>query len=58
MIATERHISRPFNSLLFGPIGGFAGTILMDLDMILTFVVAGASPDLFFSMLGEEFGED
>ncbi len=40
----------------FGIIGGLVGTILMDIVMMLTFLIAGQPADTFFSMVGEKFG--
>lgn len=40
----------------FGIIGGVVGTILMDIVMVLTFLIAGQPADTFFSMVGEKFG--
>lgn len=40
----------------FGIIGGLIGTILMDIVMVLTFLIAGQPADTFFSMVGEKFG--
>lgn len=40
----------------FGIIGGLVGTILMDVVMVLTFLLAGEPADAFFSMVGEKLG--
>jgi hypothetical protein len=40
----------------FGIIGGLVGTVLMDIVMMLTFVLAGQPATLFFSMVGEKLG--
>jgi hypothetical protein len=40
----------------FGIIGGIVGTVLMDIVMVLTFLVAGMPADTFFSMVGEKLG--
>ena len=40
----------------FGIIGGLGGTVLMDIVMVLTFLVAGQPADTFFSMVGERLG--
>jgi hypothetical protein len=40
----------------FGILGGLVGTILMDIVMVLTFLIAGQPADTFFSMVGEKFG--
>jgi hypothetical protein len=40
----------------FGIIGGLAGTFLMDVVMMLTFIITGLPADTFFSMVGEKFG--
>ncbi len=40
----------------FGIIGGLVGTILMDIVMMVTFLIAGQPADTFFSMVGEKFG--
>jgi hypothetical protein len=40
----------------FGIIGGLIGTVLMDIVMVLTFLVAGMAADTFFSMVGEKLG--
>ena len=39
-----------------GIIGGLVGTVLMDIVMVLTFLVAGMPADTFFSMVGEKLG--
>jgi hypothetical protein len=41
----------------FGIVGGVVGTILMDIVMMLTFVIAGQPADTFFSMVGEKLGD-
>ena len=41
----------------FGMIGGLAGTVLMDLVMVTTFVLVGEPGDTFFKMVGERFGD-
>jgi hypothetical protein len=41
----------------FGIIGGFIGTFLMDIVMMLTFVIAGKPAETFFSMVGEKLGD-
>ncbi len=43
--------------IAFGIIGGLAGTVLMDIVMVLTFLVAGMPADTFFSMVGEKLGD-
>jgi hypothetical protein len=40
----------------FGILGGFLGTVLMDIVMVLTFLIAGQPADTFFSMVGEKLG--
>ena len=40
----------------FGILGGFLGTVLMDIVMVLTFLIAGQPAETFFSMVGEKFG--
>jgi hypothetical protein len=40
----------------FGIIGGLVGTVLMDIVMVLTFLIAGQPADAFFSMVGEKLG--
>lgn len=41
----------------FGIVGGLAGTVLMDIVMVLTFLIAGQPPDAFFYMVGERLGD-
>jgi hypothetical protein len=41
----------------FGAIGGVVGTVLMDIVMMLTFLIAGLPADTFFSMVGEKLGD-
>jgi hypothetical protein len=41
----------------FGIAGGIGGTILMDVVMVLTFLIAGQPADMFFSMVGEKLGD-
>jgi hypothetical protein len=41
----------------FGIVGGVAGTVLMDLVMVVTFLLAGQPWDTFFIMVGEKFGD-
>jgi hypothetical protein len=41
----------------FGIIGGLGGTVLMDIVMVLTFLIAGQPADAFFSMVGEKLGD-
>jgi hypothetical protein len=45
-----------FTGVGFGIIGGLVGTILMDIVMMVTFLIAGQPADTFFSMVGEKFG--
>jgi hypothetical protein len=40
----------------FGIIGGLVGTVLMDIVMMLTFLIAGQPATTFFSMVGERLG--
>lgn len=40
-----------------GVIGGLGGTVLMDIVMMITFILAGARADLFFDMVGEQLGD-
>jgi hypothetical protein len=40
----------------FGIVGGIVGTVLMDVVMVLTFLIAGQPADAFFSMVGERLG--
>jgi hypothetical protein len=40
----------------FGIVGGLVGTVLMDVVMVMTFIIAGQPADLFFSMVGEKLG--
>jgi hypothetical protein len=40
----------------FGIVGGLVGTVLMDVVMVLTFLIAGQPADTFFSMVGEKLG--
>jgi hypothetical protein len=40
----------------FGIVGGLGGTVLMDVVMVLTFLIAGQPADIFFSMVGEKLG--
>lgn len=40
----------------FGIVGGLVGTILMDMVMIFTFLIAGQPADAFFSMVGQKLG--
>jgi hypothetical protein len=40
----------------FGILGGLLGTVLMDIVMVLTFLIAGQPADTFFSMVGEKLG--
>lgn len=53
----KRRSSRFGCGLMFGLLGGYLGTVLMDLVMVLTFIAAGASPDMFFSLVGAKFGQ-
>ncbi len=46
----------PLNIIGLGIVGGIAGTILMDIVMVLTFILAGQPADTFFSMVGEKVG--
>jgi hypothetical protein len=39
-----------------GVIGGLGGTVLMDVVMVLTFLIAGQPADTFFTMVGEKLG--
>ena len=41
----------------FGIVGGVVGTVLMDIVMMLTFIIAGQPADTFFSMVGEKLGD-
>ncbi|OPY31788.1 MAG: hypothetical protein A4E32_01390 [Methanomassiliicoccales archaeon PtaU1.Bin124] len=41
----------------FGLVGGIVGTILMDMVMMITFVIAGQPADIFFTAVGEKFGD-
>jgi hypothetical protein len=41
----------------FGIVGGVAGTVLMDIVMVVTFLLAGQPWDTFFTMIGEKFGD-
>jgi hypothetical protein len=45
-----------FKGVGFGIIGGLGGTVLMDVVMVLTFLIAGQPADAFFSMVGEKLG--
>jgi len=36
---------------------GLGGTVLMDIVMMITFILAGARADLFFDMVGEQLGD-
>ena len=50
--------SRPWKrGLAYGAIGGVAGTVLMDIVMVTTFVLAGEPADTFFTMVGEKLGD-
>jgi hypothetical protein len=50
-------LNKPFLiGIGFGIIGGLVGTVLMDMVMMLTFVIAGQPATTFFSMVGEKFG--
>jgi hypothetical protein len=40
----------------FGIVGGIVGTVLMDIVMVLTFLIAGQPAATFFSMVGERLG--
>jgi hypothetical protein len=40
----------------FGIIGGLGGTVLMDVVMVLTFLIADQPADAFFSVVGEKLG--
>lgn len=40
-----------------GLVGGLAGTVLMDIVMMATFVSVGESADLFFTMVGDKLGD-
>lgn len=40
----------------FGLVGGLAGTALMDVVMMITFVSVGERADMFFTMVGEKLG--
>lgn len=41
----------------FGMLGGIAGTVLMDIVIVATFVIAGFRGDGFFAMVGEKLGQ-
>ena len=41
----------------FGVVGGLAGTVLMDIVMMITFVSVGESADMFFTTVGERLGD-
>jgi len=41
----------------FGLLGGIAGTVLMDIVIVVTFLVADMPGDGFFDMVGDKFGE-
>src|SRR4030042_949601 len=43
--------------IAFGMVGGLAGTVLMDLVMVTTFVLVGEPGDAFFAMVGEKLGD-
>ncbi len=48
---------RPFcRGIGFGLLGGFAGTALMDVIIVSTFLIAGEPGDSFFAMVGEKLG--
>lgn len=40
-----------------GLVGGLAGTILMDVVMMVTFISVGERADTFFTMVGERLGD-
>lgn len=50
----------PNNSFLrgvgFSLVGGLVGTVLMDIVMVITFLIAGQPATTFFSMVGERLG--
>jgi hypothetical protein len=50
----DRQLARTFG---FGAIGGLAGTVLMDLVMVTTFVMVGEPGDAFFVAVGERLGD-
>jgi hypothetical protein len=51
-------LARPSTkTIAFGMIGGLAGTVLMDLVMVTTFVLVGEPGDAFFAMVGEKLGD-
>lgn len=43
--------------IAFGLIGGFLGTVLMDLIIVSTFLLLGLPGDGFFAMVGENLGQ-
>lgn len=50
-------LDRPRERLLaLGLAGGLAGTALMDIVMVITFVLVGEKADAFFTMVGERLG--
>ena len=51
-------LGRPWEKVIaFGMVGGLAGTVLMDLVMVTTFVLVGEPGDAFFAMVGEKLGD-
>jgi hypothetical protein len=46
-----------FRGVGFGIIGGLVGTVLMDIVMMLTFLIAGQPATTFFTMVGEKLGD-
>jgi hypothetical protein len=43
--------------IAFGLLGGLVGTVLMDVVIVITFLIAGEPGDEFFAMVGEKLGQ-